>query len=179
MNWEEKLLERVQERNKKETYPFIAVYSSNEALYKENITYDTNHSQTLSQLALLHHELNESMLRGDYQVGCNLCYQKLYLIEEELRRKQALNPDSAEEDKVMMTRLISSLKKKISNQSDEIDMAKSELKVYQERILSLEAERERLKQAMMMTPSRVMPTQQPSSKDRRTSSSSSSSSKKL
>lgn len=154
MNWQESLLEQIQERNQQETYPFIAVYSSHTKLYQENIIYDTIHSQTLNQLALLHHELNESMLRGDFQTGCNLCYQKLYVIEEELRRKKSLNPESIDEDKVAVLRLVSSLKKKISNQNDEIDMAKSELKTYQERIVSLELEIERLKHAMMSSPSR-------------------------
>jgi len=149
MSWQEICLGRIRERNHIETFPYSSIYSSNEKLWKDNTVYETVQADVKLQLALLHHEIIEFSNRGDYQGGLNLCSNKLYVIEEELRRKHKITSPTddtmSDINGVLVSRLINNLKTKVSNLNDELILAKEALTSSHERILSLEKEIKEIK----------------------------------
>jgi hypothetical protein len=129
-NWTTLLYHQVLERNQKQSYPYLHIYSKYDQSWKKNIKYESSLESSRHTLFLLEHENNEYVMKKDINSLLDNTKSKIELLQSQL--KPVINDEYGHTD--IPTILSSSLsrqlfdqKKLLSAQSEELLVAKQEL----------------------------------------------------
>jgi hypothetical protein len=122
-SWLTEVHGRLIERNASEVGSHRPAYESYNILWKKSIHLESKRVAVRHALALLEHETSDMVNRGDFETAVNHTSQRILSVHEDLRRFEQ-GDNNAELD---LSKTIYTQRQLISNQEEEIKMAKGEI----------------------------------------------------
>lgn len=123
-DWLTVIHERLRARNDKESRPFVSIYTSNKHLWDKSNYLDAVRVSAKHNLALLEHETSDNIAKGDYEQAVRHCTKRITAIHSELR---PFNGRGKEKNEQNLSKTILDQRKLISNQEEEMKVAKLHL----------------------------------------------------
>ena len=128
-DWAIKFLQDLQNRNKVQTEPFVSIYQSNSRLWYEHARLQSLLKDVKHQFATVHHETAElltSLKTDSSAAAIDKLKLKLTQIQVELREKGNLESNERK-SKTDLSKIVRDQARLITNQTEELKMAKTEL----------------------------------------------------
>ena len=127
-NWAHTILRNLNDRNKHQVDPFIAIFQSNSKLWYEHARLQSLLKDVKHQFAIVQHEAAEllTMPSSDSATAVDKLKLKLAQIQIELREKGNLESNERKQ-KVDLSKKVRDQMKLLADQFEELKMAKSEL----------------------------------------------------
>lgn len=168
-DWEHIILKNLQDRNKKQTEPFISIYESNTKLWYEHARLQSLITNVKHEIATIQHETSEirkSTTASASVDSSDKLILKLGEIQNELREIGIF--DSSERND--LTEKVRELNKKVHDQGklliqqfEELKMAKSELAISHENTAKLSEEITKERAIFMITNKELLDTRKSNS----------------
>jgi hypothetical protein len=128
-HWSSILLSRVQQRNREQTEPFTAIYTSNTKLWYEHARLRSLLTDSKHQLSLIQHEVTELGAVAKPPVAVDkldAVKARLSQLQQDLRERGGID-DSERKIKYDLTKRVRDQEKLLSNQVEELNIVKQEL----------------------------------------------------
>ena len=135
-SWSTIILQRIQQRNREQTDPFIDIFHSNTKLWYEHARLRSLLNDSRHQLSTIQHEVMESSVSSERMNGLK---SRLSQLQIDLRDKGGID-DNERKIKYDLTKRVRDQEKLLMNQTEELNMAKHELSSAHQKISQLETE---------------------------------------
>ena len=135
-SWSTIILQRIQQRNREQTDPFIDIFQSNTKLWYEHARLRSLLNDFRHQLSTIQHEVMDSSVSSDRMNGLKT---RLSQLQIDLRDRGGMD-DNERKIKYDLTKRVRDQEKLLMNQTEELNMAKHELSSAHQKISQLETE---------------------------------------